>query len=77
MDYTPNPFGDATVVYIPYCSADFHMGSSDTSYPTTPGNAITVIHRGAHNASEALQWVFKNFNRPDSIFMALTPVSQN
>jgi hypothetical protein len=63
-----NPFANYTIVYVPYCSGDFHMGSTRIDYPTTPGNTVLVTHRGAINARAALDWVYDNL-WPQSIFM--------
>ncbi len=65
-----NPFTDYTIVYVPYCSADFHTGNRAVDYPTTPGNTVRIEHRGAVNAGAALNWIYRNLAAPTSIFMA-------
>lgn len=43
-----NPFRDASVVFVPYCTGDFHAGDSVTTY-TLGGLSKTVHHVGARN----------------------------
>ena len=45
-----NPFGDYTVVYVPYCTGDAHLGDASVEY--APG--LTIQHKGYVNASAAL-----------------------
>lgn len=59
-----NPFRDWNVVYIPYCTADFHIGNAHPDYVSPSGNPFTLHHNGYQNATEALDWVYKTF--PDS-----------
>ena len=45
-----NPFADHSVVYVPYCTGDVHIGDADTEY--TPG--LTVHHKGYVNGTAAV-----------------------
>jgi Pectinacetylesterase len=45
-----NPFADYSVVYVPYCTGDVHIGNTTTTY--APG--LTVRHKGYVNATAAL-----------------------
>ena len=55
-------FSEYTSVFIPYCTQDIHFGDNkETSYG--------VQHVGAHNIVRTLQWIFKNFPNPESIFI--------
>ena len=69
-----NPFADHSVVFVPYCTGDVHIGNKVTTYPIeatseTPGREVTVHHRGYVNAMAALDWTYDNFLSPDSIFV--------
>jgi hypothetical protein len=45
-----NPFADHSVVYVPYCTGDVHLGNVDTEY--TP--ELTVHHKGLVDATAAV-----------------------
>ncbi len=51
-----------TTIFIPYCTQDIHMGDSE-------GTEYGVKHVGAHNLHRTLQWMFKNFPNPASVFI--------
>ena len=48
-----NPFADYSVVYVPYCTGDAHLGNTTTEY--APG--LTVHHNGYINGAAALDHV--------------------
>lgn len=45
-----NPFRDWSVVYVPYCTGDVHLGNATHDY----GGGVVVQHKGFVNASAAL-----------------------
>ncbi|MEO8450328.1 MAG: pectin acetylesterase-family hydrolase, partial [Gemmatimonadota bacterium] len=55
LDQPANPFRGWSVVFVPYCTADVHLGTRTVTYE--PG--ITIDHRGAANVRDALAWVKK------------------
>jgi hypothetical protein len=55
-----NPFGDHSVVYVPYCTGDVHIGDTTTKY--APG--LTVQHKGYVNGTAALAHLAATF--PDA-----------
>ena len=61
LDQPDNTFAEYTQVFIPYCSADVHWGSKDTTYLyTTPDGAQipwTIKHRGHDNVLAVLRWL--------------------
>lgn len=62
-----NPYKNWTHVFIPYCTGDVHVGSSDTTY-TRPDNTTFVIHhRGGVNSKAALRWLRENYNTATEI----------
>ncbi len=63
-----NPFRDWYHVHVSYCTADLHLGDNVATYTGTDGE-LTVNHRGAVNASAALEWVFDNFSAPETVFV--------
>ena len=69
---TDNPLGDYTAVYAPYCSADVHIGASDTTYPPERDDQVplTVRHRGFANMQAVLSWTYANVRNPATVFVA-------
>jgi hypothetical protein len=55
-----NPFADHSVVYVPYCTGDAHIGNVTTEY--APG--LTVHHNGYVNGTAALDHLAATF--PDA-----------
>jgi hypothetical protein len=64
-----NPFKDWYFVYIPYCTADGHRGSSDRVYEYEPGKTLTIHHRGHDNFLVVLKWITEKFKQPHKIFV--------
>jgi hypothetical protein len=52
-----NPFADYSVVFVPYCTADVHIGDATTTY--APG--LTVHHKGYVNGTAALDHLAATF----------------
>jgi hypothetical protein len=50
FDGEGNPFADYSVVYVPYCTGDVHLGTTTKDY----GDGLTVEHKGFVNGSAAL-----------------------
>jgi hypothetical protein len=59
-----NPAADWTVVTIPYCTGDVHLGAVDRTYDTVGHPAlprqITIRHRGYDNFMVVLDWISRN-----------------
>lgn len=59
-----NPFGEYTKVFVPYCTADVHWGSRDTTYvlPLPGGGSLPwrIRHRGSDNLIAVLDWLKRN-----------------
>jgi Pectinacetylesterase len=60
-----NPFADYSIVYVPYCTGDVHIGNTTTKY--APG--LTVRHKGYVNGSAALDHLAATF--PDATNVAV------
>ena len=65
FDFTDerNPFADYSVVYVPYCTGDVHIGDTTTEY--APG--LTVHHKGYVNGSAALRRLATAFPRATDV----------
>ncbi len=61
-----NPFRGWTVVFVPYCTADVHLGSRLVDY----GGGVAMDHRGAANVGEALRWTIAEIKRPRDVVVA-------
>ena len=69
-----NPFANHSVVFVPYCTGDVHLGDAVTTYPVegttdTAPRDVTVHHRGYVNAMTTLNWTYEQFLAPNSIFV--------
>ena len=59
FDRSANPYADWSMLFLPYCTGDVHVGSSDTRYPFPQnlGGSRTIHHRGADNFFYAMHWL--------------------
>ena len=64
-----NPFRDWSIVFIPSCTGDVHVGSRTTTY-RSQGRAVTIHHFGWRNSERALTWTYAHFPRPATVFIA-------
>ena len=67
-----NPVRDFTMVFVPYCTGDMHMGTRTVDYETrgsTP-REFSVRHQGAENVDAVLDWVYANVRSPRIVFVA-------
>jgi Pectinacetylesterase len=55
-----NPFRDHSVVFVPYCTGDIHIGNNAAEYSPE----LTVQHRGWVNGTAARDYLAENF--PDA-----------
>lgn len=55
-----NPFRDWSMVYVPYCTGDVHLGDATTDY----GGGLEVQHKGAVNGRAAVDELAARF--PDA-----------
>jgi len=65
-----NPVRDFTHVYIPYCTGDLHWGNTTTTYTGSNGAPLPIQHKGAANASTALNWTADNVAAPAQVVVA-------
>jgi hypothetical protein len=57
-----NPFADATLVFVPYCTGDVHGGDRVVAYTDDPGG--TVHHKGHANVLAFLERVAATYPSP-------------
>ncbi len=70
LDNPENPFKDWTQVFVPYCTGDIHLGTTDHTYTKSDGTTITVHHRGRINAQAAVDYVYGNVAAPETVFVS-------
>lgn len=65
VDLDDVPFEDYTMVQVPYCSGDFHVGNTVRTYVNeTTGEVIEEVNqKGAKNVEAVLKWVFENYGQ--------------
>ena len=61
-----NPLKDWSMVYVPYCTGDLHLGDSSTEYSSD----LTVHHKGHVNATAALDHTVATFPRVTELLVA-------
>ena len=74
FDNPENPIRDWSVVFVPYCTGDVHLGDATVTFdaPERDGHAAHsfVVHfRGAANVAQALQWTYAHFAQPKAVFV--------
>jgi hypothetical protein len=69
FDRPDNPIAEYSVVYVPYCTGDIHIGNATTQYSDT----LTVRHNGFVNGSKALEHLAARY--PDAREVLVTGVS--
>ena len=62
-----NPVKGFSVVLIPYCTGDAHLGTRDETYggDSTGAGRYVIHHSGRNNARAALRWAFRMVPDPE------------
>ena len=60
-----NPLAGYTVVFVTYCTGDYHLGTQAVDYPSG-----TVNHVGSIDATAAINWAFANIKKPSQVVVA-------
>lgn len=68
FDNPENPVSDYSIVFVPYCTADVHSGRSTRTYNNVSGD-YTVAFNGFVNSQAALDWVYANYDAPQSLIV--------
>jgi hypothetical protein len=73
-EHPDNPFREYTIVSIPYCTGDVHLGNRDQDYVLQENDEIsqtfTIRHRGQVNVDSALEWIYRNMTDLHEIFVS-------
>jgi hypothetical protein len=74
VDRADNPFRDHTLVAVPVCTGDVHLGDRDTEYRIEAGDGsvttFLIRHRGQANVMSVVAWLQHNLRGPSEIFVA-------
>jgi len=65
-----NPFHNWNVVFLPYCSADLHLGNSSLAVTNKKEASETVFFNGQANVKQALDWIYQHFPNPEKIMVS-------
>ncbi len=65
-DNAENPFGRYSMVYVPYCTGDAHLGDRVNRY----SDSLTISHSGFDNASKGLETVISEFPDVEQLVVA-------
>lgn len=69
-----NPFKDWSMLFLPYCTADVHIGSKDTQYtfvhPQFGPISQTIAHHGFDNFLYARDWIGKRTHGVRQVLVA-------
>lgn len=75
LDNPENPIADYSMVMVPYCTGDVHVGNRQMTYVDMEfggGKRVTVNHRGWVNGQAVVRWLFDNFEAPAEVVVAGT-----
>jgi hypothetical protein len=61
-----NPLANWSIVYVPYCTGDVHVGDAQTVYSDT----VTIDHNGFPNADKGLQTVVADYPDVEQLLVA-------
>jgi hypothetical protein len=74
LENPANPFRGATVLFVPYCTGDVHLGDRVRTYQwMAEDGTVTrfdVRHFGRRNAMAALRWIFRALPAVQRAFVA-------
>lgn len=65
-----NPLRGYSVILIPYCTGDIHLGTRDAFYPQDSTMSFTIHHQGRNNTRAALKWAFRMVKDPAVVVVA-------
>eukprot|EP00960_Hanusia_phi_P053124 761851-Hanusia_phi.AAC.2 len=70
-------FSDWSVVIVPDCTGDMHIGNRTITYDAGLPSCITAHHAGAVNTGLAIQWMMKYFPSLTDVLVAGTSFKQS
>lgn len=65
-----NPFKDASVLFIPYCTGDVHIGDASVRHGDESWDAAPVEHRGWRNVSSVVEWARHEVQAPQRLIVS-------
>jgi hypothetical protein len=66
---TTNPFRNATMIYVPYCTGDLHIGDNVAMYPGG-GSTVTWNHKGLSDSTSFLSRVASTWKDPARVVVS-------
>ena len=69
-----NPIRDWSVLFVPYCTGDVHVGNATRTYDVAandslPAGTINIRHAGNANARAALDWLYARVDAPTKVLV--------
>lgn len=64
-----NPLKDWTFINVPYCTGDWHIGTSDFPYTDKEGNHQTLYHHGYTNFKLMMDMLKDYLGNPDAVLV--------
>jgi hypothetical protein len=69
LEHPDNLVRDWTIVYVPYCTGDVHLGATEREYVTSDGKKVVIQHLGQENVKSALDWLYSKIDNPEVLLM--------
>ena len=70
LNNSTNPLREFTQIFVPYCSADIHMGVGTVRYESQDGKSLDVHYRGLANSQSAMDWLVDHYSTPRTVVVA-------
>jgi hypothetical protein len=70
FDNAANPFRQYSIVFVPYCTGDVHVGDTVAQYGDASWNAPPVQHQGYDNVTAVINWIRSQVPRPERLVVA-------
>ena len=71
LDHPDNPFADHSMLVVPYCTGDVHLGNRVATYTVESESGETqtfrIPHKGLVNVEAALEWLDANVDTPKQL----------
>jgi Pectinacetylesterase len=69
-----NPVGAWSMLFIPYCTGDVHLGSRTVTYDVAANDSLAartfeIRHQGARNVEAALGWLYERISDPSEVLV--------
>jgi len=74
FDEAENPIRDWSVLFVPYCTGDIHVGAATVTYDVAatdslPARSFEIRHQGNENVGAALSWLYDRVVAPDEVLV--------